>query len=483
VDCKGEVTKGLINVMFQQVPMNKVPTQMLVPHRKRTSLVSNQVSQAELQAMVNLPGSGGVVFDVGAHRGEWTACAAELLPGASFHVFEPDPEAYAGLAGQLRGRPAIAGLLQNALCGAERGWKTFYRYKDSPSWNTAHRRVAAEAAYGVGVPSEVMVPCLQLDEYCRDRGIQRIRLLRINAQGSEWEVLAGARGLLSDCRVDVVQFTYGGTFRDAGRELREVFELLEPLGYDLYKLAEAGLVFFSGYDAAMEDFAFCQFVAVHSRFRSLVQGLAPEMIDIKAALFGNGIRPKGVVHVGAHLGSEVGTYLEMGFEKILLIEANPELARNLKEKYDAYPQVSIAHCAASSESGFVELNITNGDQQSSSILPLGLHSEVYPQIQVQSKVRVPADTVDNILASKQLKPEDFNFLNVDIQGAELLALKGATQLLEHIRAINSEVNFAELYQGCPLFFELNDWLKARGFRVVKLCTPYHETWGDGFFVR
>lgn len=463
--------------------MKQAPTQMLVPHRKRTSLVSNQVSQAELQALANLPGSGGVVFDVGAHQGEWTACAAELVPGATFHVFEPDPEAYVGLAAHLRARPAITGVLQNLLCGSERGWKRFYRYKDFPSWNTTHRRAAAEALYGIQAPSEVLVPCLQLDEYCRDRGIQRIRVLRINAQGAELEVLAGASGLLSDCRIDSVQFTYGGTFRDAGRELREVFELLEPLGYDLYKLADGGLVYFSGYDAAMEDFEFSQFVAVHGRFRSLVQGLAPEMIDIKSALLARGIRPKGVVHVGAHLGSEVGTYLEMGFEKILLIEANPELARKLRDKYEALPQVTIAHCAASSERGFVELNITNGDQQSSSILPLGLHAEVYPQIQVESKVRVPADTVDNILASKNLRFEDFNFLNVDIQGAELLALKGAPRLLEHIQAINSEVNFAELYQGCPLFFEVNDWLKARGFRVVKICTPYHETWGDGFFVR
>ena len=190
--------------------MKQAPTQTLVPHRKWTSLVSNQLSQAELQALANLPGSGGVVFDVGAHRGEWTACAAELVPGATLHVFEPDPEAYAGLAAHLRERPAIVGVLQNALCGDERGWKTFYRYKDFPSWNTPHRRTAAEAVYGIQAPSEVFVPCLQLDEYCRDRGIQRIRVLRINAQGAELDVLTGARGLLSDCRIDSVQFTYGG---------------------------------------------------------------------------------------------------------------------------------------------------------------------------------------------------------------------------------------------------------------------------------
>ncbi|MSP25628.1 MAG: FkbM family methyltransferase [Myxococcales bacterium] len=463
--------------------MNPLPAMKLVPFRKRTSLESPEIAAAELQAMASLLPTDGVVFDVGAHHGSWTLCAARLAPGATFHMFEPDPEAYLILSETLRSRPAIRAVVQNATCGAERAWRPFHRYADFPSWNTVFRRTAVEEECGLNPPSQVQIPCFQLDEYCRDRNIPRIRYLRVSAQGAELDVLAGARGLLSDCRIDSLQFSYGGTFKDAGRQLSQAFELLDPLGYDLYKVTDAGLLYLPGYRPALEDFEYCQYAAVHSRLRCLTQGLAPVMIDVREQLSARGIVPKGVVHVGAHLGGEVSEYLDMGFEHILLVEANPVLAKGLFAKYGNLPQVTIAACAASSESGSVELHITTGDQQSSSILPLGLHSAIYPEIQVASTVRVPADTIDNILASKNLRPEQFNFLNIDIQGAELLALKGAKKLLSYIRAINTEVNFAELYQGCPLFYELNEWLKSHGFRVVSLTTPYHETWGDGFFVR
>ena len=74
-------------------------------------------------------------------------------------------------------------------------------------------------------------------------------------------------------------------------------------------------------------------------------------------------------------------------------------------------------------------------------------------------------------------------LSFDIQGAELLAFQGSINLLKHIEAINTEVNFEELYEGCALIDQIDDFLNLHGFQRVKTTTPYHPSWGDAFYVK
>jgi FkbM family methyltransferase len=206
------------------------------------------------------------------------------------------------------------------------------------------------------------------------------------------------------------------------------------------------------------------------------------MIDIKKLLQIQGIKPRGVIHVGAHEGEELADYLSIGFKRILFIEANPLVFQKLQANTKGHASVYLANVAVSNHSGKVILNVTSMDQ-SSSILPLKLHQQIYPMIQVTNTVEVPARTLDELLPELGLDPADFNFLHLDIQGAEYLALQGAENTLRGIEAINTEVNFAELYAGCGLITQLEEHLGARGFNRIALARPYHPTWGDAFYVR
>lgn len=456
---------------------------VLIPFRKKVKATQTGLAGGEIDVLANYLQSDGVVFDVGAFHGDWTISAAGFSPRSTFHIFEADPATYRTTVANLR-RAGIDSFVPNNLaCQKSTGAVSFFRYEKHPSWNTSYRRESVEQELGIAPPIRMEVPAVTIDAYCQNHGIERIHYLKIDAEGAENDILRGARRMLSECRVDMLQFEYGGTFLDAGRELKESFRILQERGYDLYKISEQGLIFCPEFAPELENYAWCNYFVAHSRLRGLIQGLAPAMIDLRKALRERHITPKGVVHVGAHLGSEVPSYLEMGFGRILLIEANPSLAEQLVAKFGHIPEIVVAHCAASDTTGTLELNVTSGDGQSSSILPLGMHSRIYPNIVVESKVRVPTDTLDNILRSKSMDPRDFNFLNIDIQGAELLALKGAKGLLPHIEAINTEVNFAELYEGCALYYDIDRHLSAEGFTIAELTTPYHETWGDGLFVR
>jgi FkbM family methyltransferase len=60
--------------------------------------------------------------------------------------------------------------------------------------------------------------------------------------------------------------------------------------------------------------------------------------------------------------------------------------------------------------------------------------------------------------------ERIDFLKMDIQGAELMALKNAEQKLKDTLVVNVEVEFVELYKGQPLFADVDQYLRSQGFQ-------------------
>ncbi|TGW15477.1 FkbM family methyltransferase [bacterium NHP-B] len=75
-----------------------------------------------------------------------------------------------------------------------------------------------------------------------------------------------------------------------------------------------------------------------------------------------------------------------------------------------------------------------------------------------------------------------NVMVLDIQGAELMALEGATHTLKDIDAIVTEVSCTELYKGCALIEDLDAFLLNQGFRRVNTIVNMFS-WGDALYVR
>jgi len=181
----------------------------------------------------------------------------------------------------------------------------------------------------------------------------------------------------------------------------------------------------------------------------------------------------GILHVGGHLAEEVDIYQHNKINNVVWVEADQRRADKIRK---IVPTSHIVICAVvgdeiGKEVTFHEAN--NG--QSSSILELGTHAEVHPEVQYVSSRTVTMDTIENLGIDK-----DFNFLNLDIQGAELLALKGMGSLLDSVDYIYTEVNEKELYEGCCLISDLDDFLSDFD-RVLTEMTPFG--WGDSFYVR
>jgi hypothetical protein len=77
---------------------------------------------------------------------------------------------------------------------------------------------------------------------------------------------------------------------------------------------------------------------------------------------------------------------------------------------------------------------------------------------------------------------EYDFWNFDIQGAELFALKGANTAIKYAKAIYLEVNTEEVYKGCALIGELDNFLDKHNFkRVITKMTEYG--WGDALYIK
>jgi len=222
-------------------------------------------------------------------------------------------------------------------------------------------------------------------------------------------------------------------------------------------------------------------VALHRRFAGAITGVNREP-DLTALMATHRLAPRGIIHVGAHTGQEVAAYLALGVERLLLIEADPTLAAGLTEHFRDEPLVSVASCAVTDFDGEIDLHVMSSTA-SNSILSIERHAEIFPEIHETGRVRVPARTLDSLLAEQGHADDAFNVMALDIQGAELQALRGAAGLLPRLDGLLVEVNFAELYQGCAQIDEIDDHLLAYGFVRVMTMSPYQSGYGDAFYVK
>ena len=103
----------------------------------------------------------------------------------------------------------------------------------------------------------------------------------------------------------------------------------------------------------------------------------------------------------------------------------------------------------------------NYGNKSSSLLKPELHNERFDWIEFNRSIEVQCNRIDGFLAKNHLKHIDF--IHMDVQGAELLALKGAGSKISEITSIWLEVSEEELYKNQVLKNELELFLVNNGF--------------------
>src|SRR5206468_2423620 len=120
----------------------------------------------------------------------------------------------------------------------------------------------------------------------------------------------------------------------------------------------------------------------------------------------------------------------MGISKVWWVEANPAVIDKLRRHISRFPEQEVIEALITDKVGdLVTFNVTNYDGMSSSIFPFGTHPKHSPDTIYTHQVQLISSTIDQLVNDHKIKA---NLLNLDIQGAELLALQGATKFLESV---------------------------------------------------
>jgi len=201
--------------------------------------------------------------------------------------------------------------------------------------------------------------------------------------------------------------------------------------------------------------------------------------EINKILLSKKMNINGSLHIGAHECEELTFYNQLGLKKedIIWIDAIPSKVNDAKNR--GIPNVFNA-VITDKDDEEVTFNISN-NVQSSSVLELGTHLQEHPWVVYVDQIKQKSITIDTFFERNNIDASKYNFWNFDIQGAELLALKGATQSIKYAKALYLEVNEKELYKKCGLIGEIDEFLLEYNFKRVLTNITEHG-WGDALYI-
>ena len=205
------------------------------------------------------------------------------------------------------------------------------------------------------------------------------------------------------------------------------------------------------------------------------------LINVRELVGRFNMKIKGILHIGAHECEELNDYVSVGVNRnnIYWVEGQETIVNTMKQK--GVPH--IYHGLIDDENNKeVTFNIANNGQ-SSSILEFGSHLKHHPQVHYVSKYTCKTIRLDTLIERENIPINELNFLNLDIQGVELRALKSMEKYLNQFDYIYTEVNTEEVYKDCAKMNEIDDYLKQFGFirRDVRIYNQFG--WGDAIYIK
>lgn len=197
----------------------------------------------------------------------------------------------------------------------------------------------------------------------------------------------------------------------------------------------------------------------------------PAFSEIRESLINQFMsRAKGILHLGAHKGQERTIYYKLG-KPVVWVEALPQIHAHLQKNIQSYSNQQ-ALCAVLGNKNGVQTKFhisNNANGVSSSIFPFGEHGNgdksLWPSLKLKmvDSVTLPMIRLDTLLSANNIPAANYDFWVFDLQGAELLALQGAGDLMQTCTALYTEVSTVDVYQGGVLWHELDRWLEQIGF--------------------
>jgi FkbM family methyltransferase len=192
----------------------------------------------------------------------------------------------------------------------------------------------------------------------------------------------------------------------------------------------------------------------------------------------HGVAPSGIIHIGAHHGEEASYYRAQGVRRVVWIEAEPDAFEVLSRHVADYPGHHCIRALVTDREGeerpFFRHRFRGGAKRGfCSVLPLNQSviggDALLSRLETFEVTAMRTRTVAALLAEQGFPPDQFQYVAVNVQGAELMVLQGMREYLEAVQWVVCEAEArveSSRYVGAPGLGEIVEWMGTRGFHAV-----------------
>jgi FkbM family methyltransferase len=195
--------------------------------------VRDFVNQSERAFFTSFPFSCGDIFDIGANLGVISLMIARNPRIQRIFAFEPNPSTFEALRDNMQLNNAASINIEQAAVSDVDGTIPFAA--------DAVRRGTASIAPTVQSASKV--PSVRLDTFIKERGVEQVALLKVDVEGYESAVFAGAREALEKRLIPIVYYEVCPAItRHAGFDPLSPTLTLQEHGYQIFALKNGNVL-------------------------------------------------------------------------------------------------------------------------------------------------------------------------------------------------------------------------------------------------
>jgi FkbM family methyltransferase len=201
------------------------------------------------------------IFDVGANKGQFLqlTCKNITKKNLSVHCFEPGNETFKFLKKSCKQDEYIK--LNNIGLGREQGEFELYYNNDGSGLASLTKRKLDH--FNIDFNKSEMVKIETVDNYCSEKAIKHINLLKVDVEGHELDVFAGAKGMFESKSIDIVTFEFGGCNIDTRTFFQDFWYFFNEINFKILRITPSGyLHHIESYKEIHEQFRTINFIAI-----------------------------------------------------------------------------------------------------------------------------------------------------------------------------------------------------------------------------
>ncbi|MBN1867362.1 FkbM family methyltransferase [Candidatus Sumerlaeota bacterium] len=194
---------------------------------------------------------GQVCLDVGANFGWYTVLLSRNVgPAGAVHAFEPLPSTLEVLERNIELNGCRNVTVTQAALDEMPGERDIY-LPDIGVSGSFHLHEYRETF------DTIQCPCLRLDDYCSERGVDRVDFIKADIEGAEWPMLKGATETLRRHRPILFLEVQERSTTLFGYKPSDLFGWLAEMGYRSHYVTDSGaLVEITDWSGALPDYNF-----------------------------------------------------------------------------------------------------------------------------------------------------------------------------------------------------------------------------------